>query len=563
MVRVLGEVRCRLIALFLCVMLVVTLSACGNNDKIASTEEDGKTDDTSVEVTAEKENDSEKEEATDAENAAEENIVVPLKLMIETKSHSDFTDDDSYRALYSGSYDLIYLTDDCKETYGELSKSLEAFNEEKENDFLSDYKESLAEAKDYYDELEDKEYFYGYSDEAHITLCRADDRFLSISRNFYSYMGGAHGIYGSGGYNYDVKTGKELQLNEVITDIPALQKHVIEKLKEEYSDVGLEELDVSLEESVAEYLTGEKDQACSWFITPRGVRITFGVYQLASYAAGEQTVLISYDECPELFYEGFQVQEGNYIEDYDSMGSFNIDIGNNGSVDTIDVEGNYNDYSDIESVTINVNGVKTSVDIYGFDLKLRFVHIGQNVYLYLEVTQENDYRSTYAFKLSEGGATKIGEYYGYLTGIVPSADYDSDWNSYWSVLLTVPDDLYFGERMQILSTFDGIAKASINDNGELELPEEYYYSDFYSVLTAKQDVKASEINEETKEVITDDSAIPSGTKLSIIGTDGKGIVDLKTESGTVYRIDIKADDWPQTVNGVDIEELFDGIMFAG
>lgn len=561
--KLIGKSRCRLLTVFLCVMLMFSLSACGDTEEKASSVESDKSNDTEVEDTVGQDNNSEEEEAANAENAAEEDIVVPLKLMVQTKSHSDFTDDDSYTSLYNGNYDLIYLTDDCKEVYGELSKSLEAFNEEKENDFLSDYKESLAEAEDYYNESEDKEYFYGYSDEAHITLCRADELFLSISRNFYSYRGGAHGIYGSGGYNYDVKTGMELQLNEVITDIPALQKLVIEKLKEEYSDIGFDELDVSLEESVPEYLTGEKDQACSWFITPRGIKITFGVYQLASYAAGEQTVFISYDEHPELFYEGFRVQTGNYIEDYDSIGRFNIDIGDNGSVDTVEIEGNYNDNSDIESVTINVNGVKTSADIYGFDLRPRFVHMGQSVYLYLEVSQENDYRSTYAFKLSEGGAIKIGEYYGYLTGIVPYADYDSDWNSYWSVLLTVPTDLYFGERMQILSTFEGIAKAVINDNGELVLPEEYYYSDFSGTITAKQDVKANEINEETKEVTANDSAIPSGTKLSIVGTDGKSIVDLKAESGTVYQLDIKADDWPQTVNGVDIEELFDGIMFAG
>lgn len=65
------------------------------------------------------------------------------------------------------------------------------------------------------------------------------------------------------------------------------------------------------------------------------------------------------------------------------------------------------------------------------------------------------------------------------------------------------------------------------------------------------------------EGIAKDGMIKSGTKVKIVGTNGKDTVDLlDAADDTVYRVNIN-EDWPQTINGVDIEELFDGTMFAG
>jgi hypothetical protein len=40
-------------------------------------------------------------------------------------------------------------------------------------------------------------------------------------------------------------------------------------------------------------------------------------------------------------------------------------------------------------------------------------------------------------------------------------------------------------------------------------------------------------------------------------------VDLKLDDGSIVRIEIDDSDYPHTVNGIDIEEAFEGIMFAG
>ena len=558
----------RLIGGLCMAVMLISVTACGGNSDTADSDNDSVVGEISDEDTAALVEDVSDGEETEGDASTETSDMdsdnIPLEFLIQTKSHYDYSDDDTYNCLYIGSYDLIHLTDDCKSAYPELSKALEAYNDETEGRFLESHDQMLTEAGELYNEMEDKEYFNGYSDEDHITLCRADDSFLSISANASAYMGGAHGMYGSGGYNYDVKSGKELMLKDVIADIPALQAIVKDKLLEEYGD---EVFDVDLDEAIPEDLTGEQDQVCSWFITPQGIKITFGVYLLSSYAAGEQTVNIIYDEHPELFADGFSVQKGDYIEAYTSEGEYLVDIGQNGTTDKVGIEAQqYNEYDEFEGVEINVNGVKTSMEIYGYNIIPRFIHMGENTFLYLEISGEGDYSVTYAFRLEEGGAIKIGEYQGYLTGNTPENDYESEWESYWSVLLTSPDDLYFGTTMQMLSTYTGVTKAVINDKGELELPENYYYANFYGYdweLTAKQDINAALVDEKSHEITSEDGVIKAGSKITIIGTDGESYVDLKGEDDVIYRVIIKIDEWPYTINGVGVEELFDGMMYAG
>lgn len=486
----------------------------------------------------------------------------PLKLVIENKSHEEYKEPDSYNVLMSGSYAKAYLADECKVAYPELEKSLEAFNKQQEEEYLKTYEEYLNEAKSWYEEAEDKESFAQYSLEKKIDITRADDVFLCIRVNESDYMGGAHGSYGSGGYNFDSVSGKELNLKDVIPDIEALRTVVKDKIVEKYSDSIL--LD-SLDESIPEYLTGEADQGCSWFITPDGVDIYFGIYQLGAYASGAQTVSITYDEHPELFFDGFRKQEDNYVEKVSIWDTITTDINGDGTKDTLMIEPETDDYDWVNSLYITVNGEKNTMEVYGYDTTPYLVHVGGKTYIYVHMTMENDYSTTRAFRVNGNKVEMIGEYGGYITDNLPVADYESDWITTWEAPFTSPSDIYIGDIIQIFSTHTGIAKAYINDNGELIKPEDYYYamkSDDYN-MTSKKDLTADMVDKESLEVASEKVTVPAKTKFSVYGTKGEDIVDLIDEKGNIYRFSIKTDDWPQTIDGTDIEELFDGIMFAG
>ena len=72
---------------------------------------------------------------------------------------------------------------------------------------------------------------------------------------------------------------------------------------------------------------------------------------------------------------------------------------------------------------------------------------------------------------------------------------------------------------------------------------------------------SDKITEKSKNKVT----IPSGTKYTLFGTDAKTYVVLRSESGKLYRVDIKigAEGGYCTVDGKNCEDLFDGMFYAG
>ncbi|MCR5701479.1 MAG: DUF3298 and DUF4163 domain-containing protein [Lachnospiraceae bacterium] len=539
------------------IMAVALCQGCGQKQastETASSEEEVTEDESKSEDTA-KEDDKEEDEARTSD--------VPLKVLVEYRSHSEYKEPDSYAPLVSGTYAQVQLTDESQNAYPDLGKALETFNKNQEENFLSEFDGYVSDARSLYDDLENKEDFIECYDYKDINIVRADNSYLSVRVNEENYMGGAHGWYGSGGYNYDVASGKELALKDIIPDIATLQSIVKDKLKEKYSD--LAEMDL-VDESVPEYLTGEADQGCSWFINPCGVDIYFGVYQLGSYAAGSQTVSILYDENPELFCEDFRKQNGNYVEAVNNWEQVSADLNGDGNIDTYCIEPDEDEYGWVNSINVTINGNKTNVEVYGYEIHPYLVHTGDKSYFYIEQVEDNDYRMTVALRVNDDTVEKISEYNGYITDRLPTPDYESDWNSYWSAAFTTPDDIYVGDTIQIFSTHTGFAKAYINDNGELTKVDDYYYAMQYSNdynITANKDIKADIVDKDSLEVLSENDVLPSGTKIAVYGTLGDDTVDVIDSNGKVYRLAIKSDDWPQTIEGVDIEELFDGIMFAG
>ena len=58
--------------------------------------------------------------------------------------------------------------------------------------------------------------------------------------------------------------------------------------------------------------------------------------------------------------------------------------------------------------------------------------------------------------------------------------------------------------------------------------------------------------------------IPAGEELILYRTDNSSYVDMKRADGSICRLEVDLSrGWPQKVNGMDAEECFDGMMFAG
>lgn len=118
--------------------------------------------------------------------------------------------------------------------------------------------------------------------------------------SFYS-AGAAHPGHYSHAINYDLRDGKVLSLDDIF--IPG--SNYLEGL----SSACLEDLKAR---QVLEWEEGALPDAKNyqvWNITPDGILVTFDEYQVASYAAGPQSVMIPYEKLAPLLRTGGPLRE--------------------------------------------------------------------------------------------------------------------------------------------------------------------------------------------------------------------------------------------------------------
>ena len=114
----------------------------------------------------------------------------------------------------------------------------------------------------------------------------------------------------------------------------------------------------------------------------------------------------------------------------------------------------------------------------------------------------------------------------------------------------------------MLSTSTGVKPYRVGRFGMPEALDTTYYAVYGATLTIKRDYETWAVDPETDSLI-DYVTIPAGTELTQYYTDNKDYYDLY-DGNLCYRFWVDTSNgWPQTVEGTDIDELFDGLMFAG
>jgi hypothetical protein len=109
------------------------------------------------------------------------------------------------------------------------------------------------------------------------------DATIYVVSNFsYSYMGGAHGMMRTAYDNYDVATGKNITIEQIINtadkDFIAFYEN---RINSDYGD-GV--------------LGNEIPMTDNFYILPTGITFSYAPYELLGFAAGEPHVFFSYEE---------------------------------------------------------------------------------------------------------------------------------------------------------------------------------------------------------------------------------------------------------------------------
>lgn len=505
-------------------------------------------------------------EETGEDNGRTEEAVLPLHLIKGEWSDSYYKDDDYSNKLVEMKYGVIALTGEDEEKYPKLAQVLKKLSEENKNTILNEYENLKTQAEDDLKGAEEGGYqiYTPYSTESTYYVSRADDRVLSFEENGYTYLGGAHGTGYSFGCNYDTRTGEELQIQDVVTDMDTFAG-LAEAAVYEESGLTIDDLFLEEGESLKDYIAkAAAEHTLNWKITNDGVSVWFNPYEISYYAAGMPSGSVKFAEQTDIFSDYYAEAPRTYVYAADNLGTSGMDFNGDGRTDELWVWASMDEYGTYEALKVSMNGVETGKDIWAYSYDPYILHTadGKN-YLYVICGSDNDYRMLEVFDLNGSSAVYVGEVNncGLRAQLLDASSY-----LYGEELLTDPENFYLESRMEVLSTYSASRRYHVGADGMPVADEDFYQVDastyeWREALTAKKDVPCVQVAEDGS-VTADNAVIPAGTKLTLYRTDGSSLVDLKA-GDTLYRIEVDHSEWPYTINGVEEEEYFDGIMYAG
>ena len=221
------------------------------------------------------------------------------------------TADGEETTVFEATYDTLSVPDASPE----LQRQLDALGDTDARsirDVLSNQAEYMYEAL-----MEEAAYaVFPWQETTKLIVERADSEIFSVVTDGYTYSGGVHGVGGYAGHTYAAENGRELTLDEIVTDHEALAEAIEAEMEQ----------DERLSESVlfyrevydggfAEYLltTYQSESGglnVSWTLTDEGLHVWFSDYMLGSYAAGRGDVLIPFAEYRSLFRDASLFEHG-------------------------------------------------------------------------------------------------------------------------------------------------------------------------------------------------------------------------------------------------------------
>lgn len=577
----------------ICIMLgtiLLTLSACHANVNVnvpQPSDDQGQniesseaaTSDEAKSVDEAKDGDEAKDEAKsvdEPQNGAGENALPPVYKLIkkyysEEYKGSNKTDGDGDslegKKVYDGTNETLMLADECKDLYPELYKALNAAakDEIKAGDDYAAGQTKLA-MEDADSSFEDGRPFMGpYTDYSIIGIMRADKSVISYTKSFSNFTGGAHGMYGKFGTTYDVNAGKMLELTDVVdakaADLVPILK---EKILKDADPADFEDLD----ENLANYnMTGQN--SFNWFLGFDGIHFYFGPYEIAAYAVGDTEVVIGYDELAgkvkeeyvPLISSGYIVASEipMYATPYDSDTDTSLHFVCNTEEKSYDETG----FIDCTSLTLKQGDKSATAEdlyfsfYYDYDSnrQYRVVTDDGKEYIYVEALTFDDFTDIVVFDVT-GGDIKLAGVYGC---IIPGADINTDY--YGDYMLTDPDNMYLGDRSWLFGTFGCYGRHVVGADGLPKFTDpDYKVAWDQNGVKSLKDVTATVLDTERNEKGSE--TIPAGLAFHPVRTDNKSYIDCELDDGRTVRLKFSSTNYPIQIDGQNIEDIFDGLVFA-
>lgn len=481
------------------------------------------------------------------------------------------------KPLFEGKSEAIMLSDQCEDAYPALYKALK----ETASDFLqgaeNDAKTTAQNAKtDLEDAIENDYFFAGpYTSSNTASISRADDKVVCICDYGSSFEGGAHGMYGMSGTTYDVATGQVITLDQVLNlSEEELNTVLMTKLQDNAEDT---DQFWDLEDTLSHYKfnpdTASSDSdnfeyGYTWYLAQDGVHFYFGPYEIGPYSNGDKDVLIGYNELSGAINEEYfpdsskgYISAANlptYSKEWDDDTSPLHFVYEKEEEDTVE-EG----YFYCKSLTLKDMDKSATADVY-FDFNsnynvlnpYRVVTADGREYIYVSILSFNDYTELLVFDITDDDIKLVGQdsfHYVYV---------DSSTDLAGEIVLTDPDNMYFGKVSDILGTFTCYTRYQVGADGMPKMADNIYTISWISdeIKLAKEltvPIIDNDGNEQSKETL------PVGTGIKPIRTDNSQFVDCQLDDGRLIRLNYTKTDHPAQIEGQNVDDIFEGLTYAG
>lgn len=447
--------------------------------------------------------------------------------------------------LVKGSFSRALLRGEDVENYPALADGLGQYWQEAQQRFEAAYGELSAEAESDWKASSDS--FYGpYYRNQNVELHRADSTAVSLLTVGEQFEGGTHswGYYESA--VFDTGTGNRLALSDVVVDMEAFREELARQVAERYPDAD--------EAALAAY--AEDADGLVWTLEYQGLAVYLAAGEIGSYADGPMAAIFPFDSMGDLFDEAYATVPERYAIPMGVNSPLPFDLAGDGSFSDVTVFSDVQDEANV-SVTVTAGDQRCTQEVYAYSLRPTLVHMGDGEnYLYVEAVGDNDYRSLLVFGLAADAVTFLGTY----EEGAPHASYADNW--YLEDALTDPDAFVMDTHLDILSSTIGTKPCHVGADGMPVAETEYYTIVSDLTLTSLTEVPANLLD--AVGVVTETTVgIPAGTTLTFLRSDGASYVDMKLGDGREVRLAVDRTDWPQTVNGMNLETVFEGTVFAG
>ena len=584
----------RILSLVLIAALVAGLPACGKKEKPAE-------ETTAATAVTTAPADTETAAATEAETAetAAETETVPEETK-EAEAEVRTPEEQSVALLHvqkehiaTGKtgcleeYEKLVLCEEDACAYPELAAALDDFHTQQE--YQS--KERLLQLQENYEELKDyRDEDFSLTSEIISEAVRADEKVLSIFHDQYIYLGGAHPDYLWYGDSFDTETGKHLIFTDVVTDPEKFFDLTDEKLKEQYADI------YDYMNDFTEYrqnLSYEEYRNVCWTVDYEGVTVYFNPYELGPFAMGAQVVKVLFSEAPEVFSDRFTAVPDHYMIPFLSSIPLVLDVTGHGKQEEIRVEPELaepeNEYCDYYNYRICAGKRSVLLEHGCYSEESYILYSGGKHSLYLFEQSDNDYillsvvdLSTMEYDPEKMMIVRLWKEYTEYSG-----EDDGYVSIYRKEVPTDPSAFRLMEHCDLLGTKSGVRRYHAGEDGYPVKDEAWITFRTTMALKARKEVSCEEVSPEGK--VLGDAVIPEGTCLCFVRSDNESWVDVQEipeemvtadigeygsmvytaepvepdDTKPLYRLYPDSSEWPYTVNGIDENELFYGVAYAG